>query len=181
LVRTTKEESQSLPGGDSRTIRVVSAPDSDGRLQPTRREICETKKISRDVQETKTTVMLPSITGELSPATRTGRGGHANSSGSERRPASLKCLLWTLQNQTTFTPFSFRCRLLPADVVAIELCLGSATRRQRPLRNLRCVASAARPIALRLPPGFSPTNGLFFSQLTMRYLGVHSSQKEVTP
>jgi hypothetical protein len=68
LVLTTEEEMQSLPGGDSRTVRVTSAPDSDGKLQAGRREISETKKISPDVQETKTTVMLLSITGELAPA-----------------------------------------------------------------------------------------------------------------
>jgi hypothetical protein len=68
LVLTTEEEMQSLPGGDSKTVRVTSAPDSDGKLQAGRREISETKKISPDVQETKTTVMLLSITGELVPA-----------------------------------------------------------------------------------------------------------------
>jgi hypothetical protein len=68
LALTTEEETQSLPSGDSRTVRVISAPDSDGKLQIGRREISETKKISRDVQETKTTVMETSITGELAPA-----------------------------------------------------------------------------------------------------------------
>lgn len=68
LALTTEEEMQSLPGGDSRTVRVISAPDFDGKLQVGRREISETKKISRDVQETKTTVMETSITGELAPA-----------------------------------------------------------------------------------------------------------------
>jgi hypothetical protein len=68
LLQTTEEEGRTLPSGESRTERVVSAPDSDGRLQPTRREISQTKKITRDVEETKTTVMLPSITGGLAPA-----------------------------------------------------------------------------------------------------------------
>lgn len=68
LVQTTEEETQSLPSGDSKTVREASAPDSDGRLQTIRREISETRKISREVQETKTTVMLPSITGDLAPA-----------------------------------------------------------------------------------------------------------------
>lgn len=67
LLQTTEEETQMLPDG-SRTVRVVSAPDSDGKPQPTRREIAETKKISRDAEETKTTVMLPSISGGLAPA-----------------------------------------------------------------------------------------------------------------
>jgi hypothetical protein len=56
-----------LPDG-SRTVRVDSAPHSEGRPQPTRREITETKKINQDVEETKTTVMLPDISGGLAPA-----------------------------------------------------------------------------------------------------------------
>lgn len=67
LLLTLEEETQMLPDG-STTVRVDSAPDSDGRPQPTRREIAETKKISRDVEETKTTVMLPSTSGGLAPA-----------------------------------------------------------------------------------------------------------------
>lgn len=67
LRQTMEEETQMLPDG-SRTVRVVSAPDSDGRPQQTRREITETKRISRDAEETKTTVMLPSISGGLAPA-----------------------------------------------------------------------------------------------------------------
>jgi len=67
LLQTMEEETQMLPDG-SRTVRVVSAPDSDERPQPTRREIAETKKISQDVEETKTTVMLPNISGGLAPA-----------------------------------------------------------------------------------------------------------------
>ncbi len=68
LLQTTEEERRTLPSGESRTERVVSAPDSDGRLQPTRREIAQTKKMTGDVEETKTTVLLPSITGGLAPA-----------------------------------------------------------------------------------------------------------------
>jgi hypothetical protein len=67
LLQTMDEETQMLPDS-SRTVRVDSAPDSEGRPQPTRREIAETKKISQDVEETKTTVMLPDISGGLTPA-----------------------------------------------------------------------------------------------------------------
>jgi hypothetical protein len=67
LLQTTEEKTEMLPDG-SRTVRVVTAPDSDGRPQSTRREIGETKKISQAVEETKTTVMLPSISGGLAPA-----------------------------------------------------------------------------------------------------------------
>jgi len=68
LWQTTEEERRTLPSGESRTERVVSALDYDGKLQPARREISQTKKIAGDVEETKTTVMLPSITGGLAPA-----------------------------------------------------------------------------------------------------------------
>jgi hypothetical protein len=67
LLQTTEEERRTLPSGESRTDRVVSAPDSDGRLQPARHEISQTKKITSDAEETKTTVMRPSITGGLAP------------------------------------------------------------------------------------------------------------------
>ena len=60
-------QTQVLPDG-SRTVRVVSAPDSDGRPQPTQSEISKTKKISPGVEETKATVMLPSTSGGLAPA-----------------------------------------------------------------------------------------------------------------
>src|SRR6266571_8593188 len=67
LLQTMEEETQMLPDG-SRTVRVVSAPDSDGRPQPSRHETAENKKISQDVEETKTTVMLPNISVGLAPA-----------------------------------------------------------------------------------------------------------------
>jgi hypothetical protein len=67
LLQTMEEETEMLPDG-SRTVRVDSTPDSDGRPQPTRREIAETKKISPGTEETKATVMLPSTSGGLAPA-----------------------------------------------------------------------------------------------------------------
>jgi hypothetical protein len=67
LLQTMEEETEMLPDG-SRTVHVDSAPDSDGRPQPTRREIAETKKISPGTEETKATVMLPSTSGGLAPA-----------------------------------------------------------------------------------------------------------------
>lgn len=67
LLETREEQTQVLPDG-WRTVRAVSAPDSNGRTQPTRSEIEETKEISPGVQNTKATVMLPSISGGLAPA-----------------------------------------------------------------------------------------------------------------
>ena len=68
LVQTTEEEKRTSPGGDSIVVRSVSNPDSNGKLQLVQRQVEETKKISKDVEDTKTTVMLPSINGGLAPA-----------------------------------------------------------------------------------------------------------------
>ena len=68
LVQTTEEEKRTSPGGDSSIVRSVSNPDSNGNLQLVQRQFEETKKISKDVEDTKTTVMLPSVNGDLAPA-----------------------------------------------------------------------------------------------------------------
>jgi hypothetical protein len=71
LVQETQEEKQSLAGGDGRVVRATSNPDGNGNLQVVQREVEETKKISANVTETKTTVMLSGIEGGLEPATKT--------------------------------------------------------------------------------------------------------------
>jgi hypothetical protein len=68
LMKITEEERHILPGGDSYVVRSMSDPDAYGKLQVVQRQIAETKKISKDVEETKTTVMLPSVNGGLAPA-----------------------------------------------------------------------------------------------------------------
>jgi hypothetical protein len=68
LSQITEEEKQTLPGGDSKVVRTTSNPDANGNLQLVQRENQETRKTSPDVQETKTTVMLPGINGGLAPA-----------------------------------------------------------------------------------------------------------------
>jgi hypothetical protein len=68
LVKITEEEKHTLPGGDSYVVRSMSDPDAYGKLQLVQRQVAETKKISKDVEETKTTVMLPSVNGGLAPA-----------------------------------------------------------------------------------------------------------------
>jgi hypothetical protein len=70
LVQVRDEEKRSAPGGDSSLTRVISNPDANGRLQTVQREIAQTKKISKDVEQTKTTVMLRGINGDLAPAMR---------------------------------------------------------------------------------------------------------------
>ena len=68
LLQVTEEEKHALPGGDSNVLRVTSNPDVNGRLQLVRRETEETKRTSKDVEETKTTVLLPNVNGGLAPA-----------------------------------------------------------------------------------------------------------------
>jgi len=68
LLQVNEEETHTLPGGDSSSVRVVSNPDANGNLQPVQREIAQTKKIDKNVEETKTTVMLLGINGDLAPA-----------------------------------------------------------------------------------------------------------------
>jgi hypothetical protein len=71
LVQVTEEEKYILPGDDSNIVRLTYNPDVNGRLQPVQREIVETKKIGKDLEETNTTVMLTNINGGLAPAFKT--------------------------------------------------------------------------------------------------------------
>jgi hypothetical protein len=71
LVQVTEEEARTVPGGGSNVVRSTSNPDANGKLQLVQREIAETKRIGKDVEETKTTVMLPNINGGLAPAMMT--------------------------------------------------------------------------------------------------------------
>src|SRR4029077_4344414 len=68
LVQVTEEEKHTLPGGDSKVVRSTSNADVNGNLQVVQRQTEETKRTSKDVEETKTTVMLPSVNGGLAPA-----------------------------------------------------------------------------------------------------------------
>jgi hypothetical protein len=70
VLQITEEERQTLPGGNSKSLRTTSNPDSNGNLQVVQREVQETVKSSPDVEETTTTVMLPSVNGNLAPATK---------------------------------------------------------------------------------------------------------------
>lgn len=69
LFQITEEEKQMLADGASRVVRTTSAPDPDGgKLNVIQREEQKTKKISPDLEETKTVVLLPSINGGMAPA-----------------------------------------------------------------------------------------------------------------
>ena len=68
LVQVTEEERHTLLDGDSNGVRITSNADLNGTLQPVRSEIVKTKSIGADMEETNTTVMLPSINGGFAPA-----------------------------------------------------------------------------------------------------------------
>jgi len=71
LLQVTEEEQRTRAGGGSSIVRSTSNPDADGNLQVVQREIQETTKLSKTVEETKTTVMLPGPDGGLAPAMMT--------------------------------------------------------------------------------------------------------------
>jgi hypothetical protein len=71
LAQVTEEAKHTLLGGDSKVLRITFNPDVNGKLQPVQREIVEAETISKGVEETDTTVMLPNINGGLAPAFKT--------------------------------------------------------------------------------------------------------------
>jgi hypothetical protein len=70
LAEVLEEEKHTLAGGDSNVVRATSDPDVNGNLQLVQRRIEATKRVSTDVEETKITVMLPSINGALVPSVK---------------------------------------------------------------------------------------------------------------
>ncbi len=70
LVEVIEEEKHTLAGGDSNVVRSTSDPDVNGDLQVIRRQIEETKKLSPNVEDSKTTVLLPDVNGGLTPAVK---------------------------------------------------------------------------------------------------------------
>jgi hypothetical protein len=70
LVQVTEEEERTLSPGESTTVRITSNTDVNGKLQVSERDTAQSKRISEHVQETQTTVELPSING-LAPTVKT--------------------------------------------------------------------------------------------------------------
>ena len=68
LVEVREEETQSLGDGSSKSVRTISRTDQNGNLQQIQREMGETRKLSADLEETKTTVLQPSINGGFAAA-----------------------------------------------------------------------------------------------------------------
>ena len=70
LVQVTEEEKHTLPSGDSNIAKITSNSDTNGKLQVVERETVESRKIRENMEETQTTIALPSING-LVPAVKT--------------------------------------------------------------------------------------------------------------
>src|SRR5580693_5726560 len=71
LQQVKEEEARSSASGDVHVIRTMSESDGNGNLQVIQREVADTRKISPDVQETKTTTYLPNGNGDLTPSLQT--------------------------------------------------------------------------------------------------------------
>ncbi len=71
LVQVTEEEKHTQPSGDSAIVRITSNPDVNGKLQAVQREIVETKRIGKDLEETQNTAMIASINGGLGAVMKT--------------------------------------------------------------------------------------------------------------
>jgi hypothetical protein len=67
LVREKQEVSRSLPDGEQKVEREVSNPDANGTLQVVQRELQDSRQVSPDVRETKTTVLTPDVNGGFAP------------------------------------------------------------------------------------------------------------------
>jgi hypothetical protein len=71
LVQVTEEERRTLPGGEVKVVRTTSDPDANGTLQTVQREILDTRQISPNVEETKSTLLTASPNGGLTPSVQT--------------------------------------------------------------------------------------------------------------
>lgn len=71
LAQVTEENSKAAAGGDVRTERKTSSADVNGNFQVVRREVADTKKISPDAEETKTTVYRADSYGGFTQAEQT--------------------------------------------------------------------------------------------------------------
>ena len=71
LLQVTEEEKHTLPGGEVKTTRTTSNPDSNGSLQIAKREVQDTRPTGSNVQETKSTLYTPDPNGGLVMSMRT--------------------------------------------------------------------------------------------------------------
>lgn len=68
LAQVTEEEARSTANGDVQAVKTTSSSDVNGNFRVVQREVADTKKISPDAQETKTTVYLGDSSGGFTTA-----------------------------------------------------------------------------------------------------------------
>jgi hypothetical protein len=71
LVQVSDEEARGSADGDAQVVRTTSSSDVNGNLQVTLREVADTKRTSRDAQETRTTLDRADGNGSFSLAVQT--------------------------------------------------------------------------------------------------------------
>jgi len=76
LVRATEEEARTTANGDAHVVRETSAADAsaadvNGSLQVVQREVTDTRNVSPDVEETKSTVYQPDSSGGFAQTQQT--------------------------------------------------------------------------------------------------------------
>jgi hypothetical protein len=71
LAQVTEEDSRSTPAGDAHVERKTSSADVNGNFQVVRREIADTKNVSPNVEETKSTVYQSDGYGGLAQSEQT--------------------------------------------------------------------------------------------------------------
>jgi len=67
LQQVIQQETRSYRDGEQKVTRSVSSMDANGALQVVRRENSDSRQISPNVRETKTTVLSPDLNGGLAP------------------------------------------------------------------------------------------------------------------
>lgn len=70
VIEIIEEEHRKLPNHGLRVVRTTSKPDVGGKFRITRKQVEETSRLSPTIRETHTTVLKPSINGDLTPAER---------------------------------------------------------------------------------------------------------------
>lgn len=71
LTQVVEEVKTTSPDGNEKTVRNTSSADADARLLLVRREIEDTKKLSADVENTKTTAYTVGSDGQMLPSVQT--------------------------------------------------------------------------------------------------------------
>jgi hypothetical protein len=71
LVKVTEEDARGSASGDAHVVSTTSNVDDEGNVHVVQREVAETKKLSPDAQETKTTVYVVDGNGGLIPNVQT--------------------------------------------------------------------------------------------------------------